>query len=80
MKAAVGSAAVAALLPLPNLPKDIGFLWKCVVVGLVAITVLAAGGIITAVFFGKGTDVLVTLFTTTLAAVVGLFVKSPIQK
>lgn len=59
--------------------KTTDYLWKWFVSGLVIIAVLAVTGIVVTVAIGRPTDTILTIFTTTLAALVGLFVKSPIQ-
>ena len=54
-------------------------LWKSLVIGLVVLTGLAGIGVIVTVATGRTNDAILTVFTTTLAALVGLFVKSPTQ-
>ena len=80
VQAAAVGAAVTASLPSPPLPADVGFLWKALVVGLLAVLLVAAGGIIYTVADGNTSttpDVLVTIFTSVLTGLVGLFVQSP---
>lgn len=76
--AAVQGAASAPLPPPPAVA--LGFVWKALVVGLIAILVLSLLGIIWVVQDAAATtspDVLVTVFTTSLAGLLGLFVKGP---
>ena len=80
VKAAVGAAAASAAMPLPSLPGDVGFIWKAFVLGLLGILFVALGGIIYGMTIGKPTDVFVTVFSSVFAGLVGLFVKSPVQK
>ena len=81
---AVKTAAVAAAtaaIPAPP-PQDVGWLWKMLVGGLLFVMVLSLGGIVWSVMDGEKTtssDVLVTIFTATLTALMGLFVKSPTE-
>jgi hypothetical protein len=72
------SAAAAAAIPPPPL-TDVGALWKMLVGGLLVILLAARIGIIWAVVDKRTTDVLVTVFTSSLTALIGLFVKSPSQ-
>lgn len=60
--------------------RAIGRLWLILVCGLVAALLLSGVGVLLAVLDGKETtspDVLITMFTTTSAGLLGLFVKSP---
>jgi hypothetical protein len=54
-------------------------LWKWLVMGLVTTVGLAGIGVIVTVAIGHGNDTILTVFSTALAALVGLFVKSPTQ-
>jgi cytochrome c biogenesis protein CcdA len=55
------------------------YLWKWFIAGLVVIAVMAVAGVVVTVAIGRPTDTILTIFTSTLAALMGLFVKSPIQ-
>ena len=64
----------------PTDQKTIKNLWLILVVGLVAALLISVFGVLIAVLDGKDTtspDVLITMFTTTSAGLLGLFVKSP---
>jgi cation transporter-like permease len=79
VKAAVGSAAVAAAVPAPP-ESSVSLLWTILVAGLVVAVLGSLVGVIVVVADGKDTtdpNVIVTIFTTTLAGLIGLFVKSP---
>ena len=79
VKAAVGAAAASAAVPKPP-DAEVGVLWKILVFALSAILVLALAGIIWTVGDGKDTtspDVIVTVFSSALTGLLGLFVKSP---
>jgi hypothetical protein len=79
VKAAVGAAAATAAIPSPA-PADAGMLWKIFVAGLVAILLIALGGIIYTVADANdqtGPDVIVTVFSSVLTGLIGLFVKAP---
>ncbi len=81
IKAAVGAAAVTAAIPSPVGP-EVNTLWKTLVSGLVAILVLSLGGIIYTVADANeltSPDVLVTVFSSVLTGLIGLFVRSPAQ-
>ncbi len=83
VKAAVAAAAAGAAVPEPSLPSDVGFLWKALVVGMLTILVIALGGIIFTVADGNNAtspDVIVTIFTSVLTGLIGLFVRSPTQR
>lgn len=74
-------AAAAAAIPAPE-SKDVGWLWKMLVGGLLLVMVLSLAGIVWSVMDSDSetaSDVLVTIFTATLTALMGLFVKSPTQ-
>lgn len=76
--AAVGGAA-SAVVP-PPAPQDVGWLWRALTVGLVAIMVFALAGIIFVLADGNdktSPDVLVTIFASVLTGLLGLFVNSP---
>ena len=76
--AAVQGAANAPVPPPP--PPALNFIWRTLVVGLVLILVIALLGIIWVVQDANvdtSPDVLITVFTTSLAGLLGLFVKSP---
>ncbi|MEV6631095.1 hypothetical protein AB0M54_10105 [Actinoplanes sp. NPDC051470] len=79
VKAAVGAAAAAQSIPTPT-TSDTGMLWRILVVALSVILVIALAGIIWTVVDGnEGTspDVIVTVFSSALSGMLGLFVKSP---
>ena len=79
VKAAVGAAAAAQSVPTPT-GTDAGMLWKILVVALSAILVIALAGIIWTVGDGKEStspDVIVTVFSSALSGMLGLFVRSP---
>jgi cation transporter-like permease len=79
VKAAVGAAAATAAVPTPP-PTAVGTLWTILIVGLVLAVLGSLAGVIVVVADGKSTtdpNVIVTIFTTTLAGLIGLFVKSP---
>ncbi|MGW0311993.1 hypothetical protein [Streptomyces flavidovirens] len=82
VKASVAAAALnaAAVVPPPSRPEDVGFIWKVVVIGLLAILAVVAGGVIYAVVAGKGTEVLVGIFTTVLSGFLALFIKPPAKQ
>jgi hypothetical protein len=83
VKAAVAAAAAGAAVPAPSLPSDIGFLWKALVVGLLAVLVISLGGIIYTVADANdrtSPDVIVTIFSSALTGLIGLFVRSPTQR
>jgi hypothetical protein len=64
----------------PRDPKTIRQLWLILVGGLVSALLLSVAGVLIAVLDGKDVtspDVLITMFTTTSAGLLGLFVKSP---
>lgn len=74
------TAAAAAAAVGPPVGKTVGVLWTILVGGLVAAVLGALVGIIWTVLDDKdGTspDVIVTVFSSALAALIGLFVKSP---
>ena len=56
---------------------EVNRLWTILVAGLVAVTLIALIGVIYAVGAGKSPDVLVTVFTSALTGLIGLFVRSP---
>jgi hypothetical protein len=75
------AAGGAASIPSPD-GAAAGWLWKALVLGLVVILVIVVGGVIwTAVDGNDKTvpDVLVTIFTSALTGLIGLFVRSPTQ-
>jgi hypothetical protein len=80
VKAAVGAAAsVASTLQEPP-PATVGVLWKILVTALAVVLVIALAGIIWTVVDGDGNtspDVIVTVFSSALTGLLGLFVKSP---
>jgi hypothetical protein len=81
VKAAVGAAAASAATPIPNPPPaEVGVLWQILVLALSAVLVIALAGIIWTVVDGNGNtspDVIVTVFSSALTGLLGLFVKSP---
>lgn len=79
VRAAVGAAAASAAVPAPTGP-EVNTLWKILVTGLAIVLVGALGGIIWVVADGSDAtspDVLVTVFSSALAGLIGLFVRSP---
>lgn len=77
VKAAVGAAAATAAVPAPT-PDQAGWLWRILVGGLVVVLFTALIGIILTVNDGKEStspDVLVTVFSSSLTGLIGLFVK-----
>jgi cation transporter-like permease len=79
VKAAVGAAAATAAIPTPP-PPVVGTLWMILIAGLVLAVLGSLVGVVWVVVDGKEAtdpDVIVTIFTTTLAGLLGLFVKSP---
>ena len=81
VKAAVGAAAASAAAPIPNPPPaEASVLWQILVIALSAVLVIALAGIIwTVVDANSNTspDVIVTVFSSALTGLLGLFVKSP---
>jgi hypothetical protein len=77
----VKQAALQAVIPPP--PRaDVGFLWKALVVGLLALTLVSIVGVLWAVLDGKsGTDAKTALlvFTPLVTGLLGLFAPSPAQ-
>lgn len=57
--------------------KDIGFLWKSLVVGLLVVLVADLGAIIYAHVADKESTALVGIFTTVLSGLLGLFITTP---
>lgn len=81
VKAAVGAAAATAAIPAPT-PAGANQLWKFLVIGLIVLLLVSLYGIIKTVADGKTStspDVIVTVFSSVLTGLVGLFVKSPTQ-
>jgi len=83
VKSATAMAAVqaAAMVPPPE-GRDVGVLWKMLIGGLLAVLLVSLAGIVWSVMddkTGTTSDVLVTIFTATLTALIGLFAKSPTQ-
>ncbi len=77
----VQAAAVGAAIGPPP-PEAVSWLWKALVVGLLALAGASLIGVVFAVVDGDketSPDVLVTLFTSSLTGLIGLFVKSPTQ-
>lgn len=77
VKAAVGAAAAAAAVPTPT-SEQAGWLWRMLVGGLMIILITALIGIIITVQDGKNStspDVLVTVFSSSLTGLIGLFVR-----
>jgi hypothetical protein len=71
-------AALSAVIQPPN-KRVAGVLWILLVGGLVLLLTAALGGLIVMLLEGKSTDVLLTVFTTGLAGLIGLFAPSPIR-
>jgi hypothetical protein len=72
---------VRAAIPAP-MAAEVAPLWRILVGGLVLILVISLGGLILTVADGNeqtSPDVLVTVFTSVLTGLVGLFVRSPAQ-
>jgi hypothetical protein len=61
----------------PPSPPVTDHLWKWLVRGLIAILVVDLGGIIGAIGLGKPSAALLTVFTTTFAGLIGIFVPKP---
>ncbi len=81
VKAAVGAAAATAAIPPPS-AEGASQLWKLLILGLIVLLVIALFGIIKTAADGKTStspDVIVTVFSSVLTGLVGLFVKSPTQ-
>ena len=79
VRAAVGAAAATAAIPAPT-GSGVNALWKFLVVGIVIVLLAAVGGIIYVVADGNDAttpDVLVTVFSSALTGLIGLFVRSP---
>jgi flagellar basal body-associated protein FliL len=79
VKAAAAAAAAAAAVPPPT-GSTVGALWIILVVGLVLALLGALGGVFWAVTDGKSTtspDVALTVFSSVLTGLIGLFVTSP---
>jgi hypothetical protein len=63
--------------------KDVAFLWKALIIGLIAVLGISLAGTLYAALDGDdktSPEVLITVFTTTFAGLVGLFVRSPAGK
>ncbi len=81
--AAVSGAAQAAASVPPPSGEAVSWLWKALVVGLLVLLAIALIGIISTVVDGKDNtspDVLVTVFSSALTGLIGLFVTSPTQR
>src|SRR5688500_7281012 len=79
VKAAVGAAAASAAIPAPT-GAGVNALWKVLIGGLVLILLIALIGIIYTIADGNrdtAPDVLVTVFSSGLTGLIGLFVRSP---
>jgi hypothetical protein len=79
VRAAAVQGAASAPLPLPS-SDALGFVWRALVVGLVVVLIVSLVGIILIVRDGSdqtNPEVLVTVFTASLAGLLGLFVQSP---
>ena len=80
VKAAVGAAAATATT-ITYPPQDqVGVLWKILVLALAVVLVMALAGVIWTVVDGKDStspEVIVTIFSSALTGLIGLFVKSP---
>ncbi len=81
VRAAVGAAAAAGVsgMTAPP-PHEVGALWKILVSALSVVLVISLAGIIWTVIDGRDTtspDVIVTIFSSALTGLLGLFVKSP---
>lgn len=78
----VQAAAVTAAIGQVD-TASLSWSWKALIVGLLALLVLALAGVVWAVLDGSEStspDVLVTVFASVLTGLIGLFVKSPVQK
>jgi hypothetical protein len=70
---------VVAGIPSPQ-GADVGWLWRALVVGLLILILVAAGGVIWAVMDGNAktdADKLLIIFTPALSGLIGIFVPSP---
>lgn len=79
VRAAAAAAAASAAVPPPT-GRGVDTLWTILVSGLVAVLILALGGIIFTIVDGEqtaGADILVTVFSSALTGLIGLFVRSP---
>lgn len=79
VKAAIGAAAAAQSVPRPP-ATEMGTLWKILILALSVVLVIALAGIIWTVVDGKEStspDVIVTVFSSALSGMLGLFVRSP---
>jgi hypothetical protein len=79
VRAAIGAAAAVQSLPRPP-STEMGTLWKILVLALSVVLVIALAGIIWTVVDGKEStspDVIVTVFSSALSGMLGLFVRSP---
>ena len=79
VKAAIGAAAAAHSVPQPP-ATEMGTLWKILILALSVVLVIALAGIIWTVVDGKEStspDVIVTVFSSALSGMLGLFVRSP---
>jgi hypothetical protein len=80
VKAAVGAAAATATTISHPPENQVGVLWRILVSALAAVLVMALAGIIWTVVDGKDStspEVIVTIFSSALTGLIGLFVRSP---
>jgi hypothetical protein len=78
VKASAVSAAVSNFVP-PPAGAQAALLWKVFIVGLVGLMTISLIGLIVLLAEGKSSTVMVTIFTSLLSALVGVFVKSPVS-
>jgi hypothetical protein len=72
-------AAVTAVVPPPD-AKTTGTLWIILISGLVGLLIIALGGLIYLVADGiEGSDVVLTVFSSLLTGLIGLFSTSPVK-
>ena len=76
MDPAVQAAAIAAVVP-PPIGEGINQIWQMLVGGLLLILLIALLGVLYLLIDDKDADLAVTLFTTVLAGLLGLFAPSP---
>jgi hypothetical protein len=72
----VQQAAIAAVIPPPP-ASEVTQLWMTLIRGLLLLLVVALGGLLYLLIDDKGTDVVITVFTSLLTGLLGLFAPSP---
>jgi hypothetical protein len=70
--------ALAGVVPTPDVSTT-KFVWIVAVSGLVALLVIALGGLIYLLAEEKTTDLVLTAFTALLTGLIGLFSPSPVK-